>query len=117
MTIFERFNRIHKMNRMIKTGRTGTPAEFATSLNISQSHLFRCITELQSFGLSIRYSRDLRSYFYSDDKELDASYSLRLISDKMSKSISGGGSLSLIVKNRERKINHTIHNQLNLQVV
>ena len=90
MKLVERFDRIKKMNRLIRSGHTGTPAEFAVMMGISQSHLFRCIQELELYGLDIQYSRSLKTYFFLNDKELSLNYSLKLISDDKAKEIVGG---------------------------
>ena len=75
------------MNWLIKSGHTGTPAEFAITMGISQSHLFRCLNELQQYDLDIQYSRSMKTYFYGNDKELSISYSVRIIADSESKEI------------------------------
>jgi hypothetical protein len=90
MKLFENLERIKKMNRMIKSGQTGTPAEFALIIGISQSHLFRCLNEMQQFGLDIHYSRSMKTYFYGNDNELSVIYSVKIISDKEAKVIHGG---------------------------
>jgi hypothetical protein len=90
MKLVEHFDRIKKMNRMIKSGCTGSPAEFAGLLGISQSHLFRCLHELKLYGMDIRYSRAIKTYYYGNDNELTINYSLRLIADSKAKEILGG---------------------------
>jgi len=90
MKLVDHFERIKKMNRMICSGQTGTPAEFAGTLGISQSHLFRCLNILEQYGMDIRYSRTLKTYFYANDNELTISYSLKLIADCKAKEILGG---------------------------
>jgi hypothetical protein len=90
MKLVDHFERIKKMNRLIRSGQTGTPAEFAESLGISQSHLFRNLKYLEQYGMDIRYSRILKTYFYGNDNELTISYSLKLIADCKAKEILGG---------------------------
>ena len=90
MKLVEHLERIKKMNRLIRSGQTGTPAEFAQVIGISQSHLFRSLHELESYGMDIRYSRSVQTYFYGNDNELTISYSLKLISDSKAKEIIGG---------------------------
>ena len=78
------------MNRLIQSGQTGTPAEFAVTLGISQSHLFRCLHDLELYGMNIRYSRSMKTYYYGNDNELSVYYSLKLIADSKAKEILGG---------------------------
>lgn len=84
------FDRINKMNRLIKSGATGTPSEFARIMGISQSHLYRCLHELELYGIDIRYSRTIKTYYYGNEKELSICYSLKLIPDSKAKEILGG---------------------------
>lgn len=93
MKLVERFERIKKMNGLIRSGHTGTPAEFAAMMGLSQSHLFRCIHELKLYGMDIHYNRSLQTYFYGNDNELTVSYSLKLIADSKTKEIIGGKKL------------------------
>ncbi len=90
MKLVDHFERIKKMNGMIRSGQTGNPSEFAAILCISQSHLFRCLHELESYGMDIHYSRSLQTYFYGNDNELTISYSLKLIANSRAKEIIGG---------------------------
>jgi len=75
---------------MIQSGQTGTPAEFAEALGISQSHLYRCLHDLGQYGMDIHYSRTIKTYFYGNDNELSIYYSLKLIADSKAKEILGG---------------------------
>lgn len=93
MKLVEHFERIKKMNGMIRCGQTGTPSEFANCIGISQSHLFRCLKELEQLGMDVQYSRSLKTYYYGNSNELAINYSLRLIIDSYSKEIIGGSIL------------------------
>lgn len=75
---------------LIASGRTGTPYEFANTIGISQSHLFRCLRELEQFGLDIHYSRNLKTYYYGNTNELKVNYSMKLIADSSAREIIGG---------------------------
>jgi len=90
MKMIGQLQRIQKINRMIKSARTGTPKEFADELGISESHFYRYIEELQEMGAPIQYSRTRRTYFYENNSELSLSYSLKIISEQGAKEIIGG---------------------------
>jgi hypothetical protein len=90
MKLFDHFERIKKMNKLIASGHTGTPHEFAETMGISQSHLFRCLHELEEFGLDIHYSRNLKTYYYGNANELKVNYSMKLIADSFAREIIGG---------------------------
>ena len=90
MKTFEYLERIKKLNRLIRSGQTGTPSELAAIMGISQSHLFRCLKELEQYGMEIQYSRSLKTYYYANDNELTIFYSLQLIAASKTKEIMGG---------------------------
>ncbi|MCL4483578.1 MAG: hypothetical protein M1445_13385 [Bacteroidetes bacterium] len=106
MKLVEHFDRIKKMNRLIRLGSTGTPAEFAGFLGISQSHLFRCLHEMKLYGMDIRYSRAIKTYYYGNDNELTINYSLKLISGAKAKEIIGGMKLLTSSYREGLKVKH-----------
>ena len=61
MTIVDHFDQIKKMSRLIRSGQTGTPPEFAASIGISRSHLFRNLHQLEQYGMEVKYSRLLKT--------------------------------------------------------
>jgi DNA-binding MarR family transcriptional regulator len=67
MKQYDQHERFKKMSKLIQSGQTGTPAEFARYLGISQSHLFRTLHKLEQSGLAIKYSRTLRTYFGTNE--------------------------------------------------
>jgi hypothetical protein len=93
MKAFEQLERLKRMNCLIKAEKTGTPEEFATALDISPSHLYRCIDEIKGLGAPIAFSRSRRTYYYEYDFEMKISYSIQLISEQTAKKIIGGYSL------------------------
>jgi predicted nucleic acid-binding Zn-ribbon protein len=51
---------------LIERQATGTPAEFAVSVNISRRHLYNIIEGLKDNGAKIKYSRISRTFFYEE---------------------------------------------------
>jgi len=90
MKMISQLQRIQKINRMIKSARTGTPREFAEELGISESHFYRYIDELQEMGVPIQYSRSRKTYYYENNTELLLTYSFKIISETGDKEIIGG---------------------------
>lgn len=73
MKVFDYINRIQRIHQAINNGKTGTPSEFAATLNISVSRLFRIIEELKLLGAPIIYDRSLRTYRYESSFEISFS--------------------------------------------
>ena len=90
MKMISQLQRIQKINRMIKSARTGSPREFAGELGISESHFYRYIDELQEMGVPIQYSRSRKTYYYEKNTELLLTYSIKIISEQGAKEIVGG---------------------------
>ena len=95
MKAIQYWERLKKINVLIKAKRTGTPKELANSLGISESHLFRTIDELCDMGVDICYSRADKTYYYNNGIEISLSYSLKLISENDEKEIYGGCNISV----------------------
>jgi hypothetical protein len=99
MKAIEQLERLKKMNRLIKSERTGTPEEFAGKLGICQSHLFNLIEELKIMGAPIRYSRTRQTYFYTTEFEIKLQYSLCFVKSNQLKQIFGGNQIKIVYSN------------------
>jgi biotin operon repressor len=97
------WERIKIMNDLIKSSTTGTPEEFAKKLGISKSHLSHQIEVMKELGLNIAYSRTRNTYYYQDNKELQITISVKLLSDNDMAEIYGGmlNSTSLLFYNNK----------------
>lgn len=81
MTLFQQIDRMKYIHHLINKERTGNPDSFACKLQLSKRQLFNILDEMRILGLDIRYSKMRETYFYSGDKYLDISYSLRELSE------------------------------------
>jgi len=73
MKFFNYFSIFKRMDSLIRRKATGTPAEFARRLNISESCLFRYLKEMKSvFNAPIVYSKAKCTYIY------EAEFSLKI---------------------------------------
>ena len=77
--ILDVVERMIRMDHLIKEGRTGNAKKFAGELSISRSHLFNHFDELKDMGIEISYNRDINSYEYSGEMELEIQNPLRVI--------------------------------------
>ncbi|NOU59357.1 bacteriocin [Marinifilum caeruleilacunae] len=83
-------DRLKQINDLVREQKTGSPKEFAKKLGISESHLYKCLSEIKEMGLPIAYSTVCTSYYYSEELELEVMYSVKVISTKELKKIEGG---------------------------
>jgi len=62
------FQRIERMNGLIRRKATGTPAQFAQRLSISQSTLFNYLNILKDeLNAPIAYCRYRKTYYYKSE--------------------------------------------------
>lgn len=59
-----------KLDHMIKNRKTGTPKEFANSLNISERMIYIYLSDMRKIGAPIEYEMKCRSYVYSTSFDL-----------------------------------------------
>ncbi len=65
--------------------------ELALKLGISKRQIFRMISELKDYGVPIKYSRSLKSFYYCDDNfEMKVNSSLQFVNEQEEKNIFGG---------------------------
>lgn len=82
--------RLHKIHQLIKTSKTGTPKEFAKKLNLSESQLYNILNRLKVQRFPITYSKNQKTYLYTEYCELKIHYSVELLTENEKVKISGG---------------------------
>lgn len=66
MTLENKIYRINKLHQLIAARNTGTPDEFASSMQLSRRHLYNLLDELRSMGAHISYSRANHTFYYEN---------------------------------------------------
>lgn len=69
------------LDYLIRHRATGTPAQLAGKLQISERMLYDYISELQEIGLPITYCRQLQSYIYT----IQGSFKAGFVKDEKTK--------------------------------
>jgi predicted DNA-binding transcriptional regulator YafY len=69
MILFKQLELLRRAHTMIRSAHTGTPADFARRLGISERRLYEVIGEMKALGAPVRYTRLGRTYYYSCDCE------------------------------------------------
>jgi predicted DNA-binding transcriptional regulator YafY len=62
----EIFQRLTRIDQFIRTHETGTPAELADKIGISERSTYEYIRLMKDFGAPVEYSRQRRSYYYKE---------------------------------------------------
>ena len=56
--------RLHKLDYLINHKSTGTPADCANKIGISERSLYDYLRILKDMGAPVKFSRDRRTYYY-----------------------------------------------------
>lgn len=71
MCFEERIKQLIFIHENIKKRNTGTYRDLGQRLNMSKSNVFRIVETIRGFGADIRWDRDLQSYYYANDFEIE----------------------------------------------
>jgi DNA-binding IclR family transcriptional regulator len=68
MTLIDQIRRIERLDLLIRTRSTGTPAELARKLGMSQSQTYHFLKLLkENLNAPVMYSKAEGSYYYRED--------------------------------------------------
>lgn len=90
MKTLKQLERLRKVNKLIKQQNTGTPAELASRLHVSERELYRLIEYLKELDARISYSRNSNTYYYNGDFDLLINISVRVLVKEEIKTIYAG---------------------------
>ena len=90
MKNIETLQRLQTIHKRIQQGNTGTPWEFAKTLNISRRALYNYIELLKSYKAPICYSKSDKKFYYTHDYDLNISVSVTALSNGEAINIMGG---------------------------
>ena len=90
MKALEQLERLQRINDLIKAEKTGTPEEFANSLHISRRQLYEYINFIKDFGVEVSYSKQLRTFYFSNGHEINVNCGIKVVSKQVAKTINGG---------------------------
>jgi len=71
MTIVKYFQRIERIDQLIRLNATGTPRDLSQKLNICETVLYETIAIMKEFGAPIYYDKFKQSYCYEEDGKFD----------------------------------------------
>lgn len=72
MSLSDYIERINKIHYLLVSANTGTPAQLAKKLNISERRLYEIIEDLKNDKVPILYSRKMKTYYYGRPFEISA---------------------------------------------
>lgn len=64
-------SRTRRLDSLIRRKSTGSPAQLAHRLGVSEATIYRYIQEMKDMGAPIRYCRERQSYRYECEYELE----------------------------------------------
>lgn len=75
--VFQYVDLIARFHTLTMSQMTGNPDTFANILGISRSSLYNLISEIQSYGIDIEYSRERESFRYLYPEKVEISIIIR----------------------------------------
>ena len=73
----EIFQRLSRIDQLIRIKGTGTPSELADKIGISERRTYEYIRLMKDFGAPVLYSRQRKSYYYKQEGR----FLIRFLSD------------------------------------
>jgi hypothetical protein len=73
MNIFSDLFLLQRIDHLVRTRATGTPALLASRLNTSERKVYRLIGELRNQGFPIAFDKQTDSYYYSEPVKIEFS--------------------------------------------
>lgn len=58
------------MHQLLLHSNTGTPEELSQKLHVSKRQLYNLIDEFKAMGASIKYNRESKTYYYTNEFDL-----------------------------------------------
>lgn len=110
MKTLKQIERLQKAHKLIKQGRTGSPAEFSSRLYISERELYRILEYLKEMDAKILFSRNINSYYYTDDFDLLVSISVQALVNQELITIYAGS--TILKENFEKTLINTFSDSL-----
>ncbi|HEY4287953.1 MAG TPA: HTH domain-containing protein [Puia sp.] len=73
----EIFQRLNRIDHLIRIKGTGTPGQLAEKIGMSERSMYEYIRLMKEFGAPVVYSRSRKSYYYVED----GSFTIRFLSE------------------------------------
>ena len=70
----EIFQRLRRIDQLIRVKSTGTPAQLAGKIGISERSTYEYIRLMKEFGAPVEYSRQRKSYYYKEEGTFTISF-------------------------------------------
>lgn len=67
MDFLTQLKRIERINQLVKTKPTGSPAQLAHQLELSERRVYQLINLIKTLGGPIYFDKEYNSYCYSDN--------------------------------------------------
>jgi predicted DNA-binding transcriptional regulator YafY len=73
----EIFQRLNRIDHLIRIKGTGTPSELADKIGMSERSTYEYIRLMKEFGAPVGYSRQRKSYYYQQE----GSFTIRFLNE------------------------------------
>lgn len=70
MKLIEQLRLLERLDQLIRLKATGTPAQLASRIEVSERQLYRLIQSLKEMGFPIEYCKECQCYQYTEEVKL-----------------------------------------------
>lgn len=91
MKLIEQLRLLERLDQLIRMKATGTPAQLASRIEVSERQLYRLIQSLKDMGFPIEYCKECQHYRYTQEVKLRVEI---LIAEEAMVKIKGGQTLT-----------------------
>ena len=90
MAIFNYFDRMKRIDQLVRLQATGTPKDLATKLKISKSTVFEYISVMKAMNAPIKYNSFTETYYYKEKGTFELGYKLQELTSEELKNTNAG---------------------------
>lgn len=98
MNFKERINLVERIDQLIRLKATGTPKNLAKRLGLSETSVWRTISEMKEMKAPIVYCMNSQSYIYEEPVRFHFGFYGEELSEKEQKEIEGGVGFNNILR-------------------
>jgi len=97
MAFLKYFQRVKRLDDLIKKKATGGPNDLAKKMHLSRSILMDYLSEMKSLGFPIKFCKHRNSYYYENDWQTEDKLIKKVLTREQQSNLKGGNTISHFV--------------------
>jgi hypothetical protein len=71
MSFIKYYERLKRIDDLIRRRATGTPKELADKIGVSERWIYECLKEIKLLGGALKYCDKSKTYFYENERGIE----------------------------------------------